>query len=275
MSKKDLVRGGILSVLIAVACAVAPPAATAGPLVYVAGFGNEFGTVDLSTGSFGQIATLALPIGDTMDGLGYGADGHLYGVDSQPNAHLWQIDPSNGGLTDLGALGQSALDATSDAHGKLYVISQDVNAIYYTLNPPSPSPTVVAPLGLSSGGLMAVTPDGSQLFTDTQSTYNLVGIDPTTGATHVIGPTGFSIDNGLFVNGTLYGFDLSGAIVTIDTTTGAATQVATYSLPNGDQILASAPVPEPSSVVMGLIGLVLASSSGLVRHGRGGWNRAD
>jgi hypothetical protein len=242
--------------------AVAAPAAKADPTVYVTGLGNEFGTLDLTTGSFSQIATLALPAGDLIYGMGYGADGNLYGVDSEPDANLWEINRYTGDVTLIGAIGQSAVDATSSANGTLYVLSQDLNAVYYTMNPPSTTPTVVGPIGMSSGGLMAVSPDGSQLFTTTQSTYDLVGINPTTGTTNDIGPTGFMIDNGLFVDGTLYGFDTAGAIVTINTATGAGTQVATYSLPGGDQILASAlvPVPEPSSLALGLIGAVLAGS---------------
>ena len=61
----------------------------------------------------------------------------MCGVDSQPDANLWQINPGNGALTNLGAIGQSATDATTDSSGKFYVLSQDVNAVYYTLNPPS------------------------------------------------------------------------------------------------------------------------------------------
>jgi hypothetical protein len=267
MTKRYSVRGGTLAILIAMACAVASPAAKADPIVYVTGLGNEFGTLDLVTGAFSQITTLALPAGDLMYGMGFGADGNLYGVDSQPDANLWQINTSNGALTDLGAIGFSATDATSDASGKLFVLSQDLNAIYYTMNPPSTTPNEIGPIGFSSGGLAAVTPDGSVVYTTTQSTYDLVSINAATGATNDIGPTGFMIDNGLFVNGTLYAFDTSvNAIVTIDTSTGAATQVGTYFLPNGDPILSSAAVPEPSSLVLGLIGAVLAGSYGLARQ---------
>ena len=193
----------------------------------------------------------------------------LYGVDSEPNANLWQINPGNGSLTEIGAIGYSALDATSDSSGKLYVLSQDINAIYFTLNPPSPTPSVVGSIGMSSGGLMAVSFNGQQLFTTTQSTYDLVSINPMTGATSVIGPTGFMIDNGLFVNGTLYAFDTSvDAIVTINTSTGAGTQIATYSLPNGDVIYASATTPEPSSLALGLIGTILVGTGVVWRKRR-------
>ncbi len=69
-------------------CALATPAALAGPTVYVTGFGNEFGMFDLATGSFSQIATLALPTGDLMYGMGYGADRYLYGVDFRTKPEL-------------------------------------------------------------------------------------------------------------------------------------------------------------------------------------------
>lgn len=82
----------------------------------------------------------------------------------------------------------------------------------------------------------------------------------------MIGDTGFYLITGLFVQGTLYGFDdVSDAIVTINTTTGAGTQVGTYSLPNGDVIFASAlapqaaAVPEPSTLALlgiGSLGLL-------------------
>jgi hypothetical protein len=263
-----------LAVVVALWSAVAPQSARADQSVYVTGSSNEFGTLDLATGSFTQIATLALPNGDSIFGMGYGADGKLYGLDSNPDANLWQINPSNGAVTELGAIGQSAIDATSDASGKLYVLSQDVNAVYYTLNPPSTTPNVVGPTGISSQGLVAVSADGSQLFTTilstTTSTYDLVSINPTTGAPTILGDTGFTVDAGLFVGSTLYGFDTtSDAIVTLNTSTGAGTQMGTYSLPNGDLILSAANIiPEPSSMILGLIGTVLAGSVGLIGRRR-------
>jgi hypothetical protein len=279
MTKRSLVRGGCLAVLLAMACTAAAPAAKADLSVYVTGFSNEFGTLDLTTGAFSPIATLNLPPGDVMFGMGYGPDGNLYGVDSDPNANLWQINPATGGVNLIGSIGQSATDMSSSASGTLYVLSQDINAVYYTLTPPSTTPNVVGPTGISSDGLAAVSADGTQFFTTTPSQTvfgdDLVSINPMTGAATDIGSTGFYIDNGLFVNGTLYGFgDLgsTGAIVTINTTTGAATQVATYTLPGGDQIVSSAlimaSVPEPSSLGMSLIGAMMGGSYVMFRHRR-------
>jgi hypothetical protein len=274
MARRNWIRVSTLAMVVTLWSAVAPPPAGAGLSVYVTGIGNEFGTLDLATGAFRQIATLNLPAGDLIYGIGFGADGKLYGVDSQPDANLWQINTSNGALNDRGAIGFSAFDATSDASGKLYVISQDAHAIYYTMNPPSPTPTVVGPTGITSEVLMAVNADGTELFTTTQratsSTYDLVSLNPMTGMPTTLGSTGFIVDAGLFVGSTLYGFDTTrDAIVSLNTTTGAGTQVGTYYLPNGDPIFSAAlPVPEPSSLVLGLIGTGLAVSVCLIRHHR-------
>lgn len=135
-------------------------------------------------------------------------------------------------------------------------MSQDFNSVFYTMTPATTglTTTVVGSTGIDSSGLMAVNANGSQIFTTQMdsngTTTDLVKINPTTGAGTVIGNTGYDIINGLFVGNTLYGFDLSGAIVQINTATGAATQTATYTLPNGDAIYASAlvttaSVPEP------------------------------
>jgi hypothetical protein len=226
----------------------------------------------LTTGDFTQIGTLNVPGGVHIFGMGFGADGKLYGLDSSlPNANLERIDVGNAGVTTVGAIDQSALDASADAAGKLYALSQGSDATFYTLNPPSTATSVVGPTGIASTGLMAVNAGGTQVFTTafdpSTGTADLYRINPTTGAATLIGDTGFSITTGLFVAGTLYGFDQFGAIVTIGTSTGAGTRVATYSLPNGDSILASATaIPEPSSVILGLIAVAAGGSFGLLRR---------
>jgi hypothetical protein len=248
-------------------------------IVYVAGSGNEFGTINLKSGAFTPIGTLALPAGDHIFGMGFASEGNLYGLDSRPDAHLFRIDTTQAQLTDLGAVGLSAVDATADASGKLYAFSGDLNAVYFTLNPPALAPTVFGPIGVESEGLAAVTADGSRLFTTVEpsggSSFDLYSVNPVTGAATRLGKTGFSEINGLFVRGTLYGFDdITSAVVTLDTLTGAATQVATYGLPNGDAIDASATpaadigaanipaatIPEPSSLAaFAIVGCAFAA----------------
>ena len=279
MTRQDLLHLGLLAAIV-LSSALCPCTAEAGSTVYVAGSGEEFGTLNLTTGQFTSIGTLNLPGGDTISGMGFGANGNLYGVDLQTDAHLWQINVNSASVTDLGAIGMSAVGAGADASGKLYVLNVDTTStIFYTMNPPSLTTNVVGPTGIPGDGLFAPNAAGTQIFASAVSSTGsdvLYSINPTTGTATLVGTTGFFPLTGVFVDGTLYGFDSSvNAIITLNTSTGAGTKVATYSLPNGDLILAAAAVPEPSSVVLGLFGTVLAGSFGLIRHRRRTSTRAD
>jgi PEP-CTERM motif len=279
MTMRNLLHLGLLGAIV-LANALSPCTVEAGSTVYIVGSGNEFGTIDLTTGSFTSIGTLNLPTNDAIFGMGFGADGNLYGVDSQSDAHLWQINIKTAAVTDLGAIGQSNIGAGADASGKLYSLDQSASASFYTMNPPSLATNVVGSTGFQGDGLVAPNAAGTQVFasaiTNTGASLDeLYSINPTTGMATDIGNTGFFVYTGLFVNGTLYGFDgNSDIIITINTSTGTGTLVTSYSLPNGDAIDASAllvttqGVPEPSSLVLGLFGTVLAGSVGLIRHRR-------
>lgn len=238
MRKRNLLHLVALAA-IGLAAAMNPGTADAGPVVYVAGSGNEFGTLDLLTGAYSNIGTLSLPVGDSIYGMGF-SGGSLYGLDSSvPNANLELINTTNANVTTVGGINQSAIDGTADASGVMYAMSQDpTNSIFYKLDPGTTgtTTTVVGSTGIASTGLMAVNASGTQIFTGTNDpmtgTTDLYSVNPTTGVATLVGDTGFYIINGLFVGGTLYGFDdNTNAIVTINTTTGMATQVATYSLP--------------------------------------------
>ena len=260
--------------------------------IYVTGAGNEFGTLNLTTEVYTPIGTLDLPpllggmLLDNIYGMGYGADGNLYGVDSQTpatnnsDAHLWQINTATASVSDEGSIGVTAVGAAVDASGKMYRFSQDSPSAYFTLNPPSNTTDVVYPGGITSTGLMAVTPDEHDALRRSpgfeRRHHRSLQHQPDDGLATPIGDTGFSVISGLFVNGTLYGFDdLTNAIVTIDTSTGVATQVGSYFIGGsgqyGDAIYATAPiqaaaVPEPSSILLGVIATVACGSLGLLRR---------
>jgi hypothetical protein len=65
MTKRSLIRAVTLTMALALWSATSPPSAEAGPTVYISVLdgtnGNLFGTLNLATGSFSQIAALALP----------------------------------------------------------------------------------------------------------------------------------------------------------------------------------------------------------------------
>jgi PEP-CTERM motif len=287
MKRRELFRLTVFLPALFLAAMLASPLARAGTLIYVAGSGNEFGTLNLSTGAFTQIDTLSLPSGDYMNGMGFGPDGKLYGVDSNTiGTSLYQIDTGSGALSNLGPLlapngaPLTAIDATADAAGKMYALSQGSNALFYTLNPPSLTTKVIGSTGLLSAGLMAVNAPGTRVFTSVNpgngNSFDLYSVNPTTAASTLLGSIGYDVINGLFVNGTLYGFDKSGDIITINTKTGLGTKVARYSLPGGDWILASGVpagqigpvVPEPSSLVLSLLGAGTMGAFVLVRRRR-------
>jgi hypothetical protein len=274
---KDLLRTALVVSAITLWASVNPLAVQAGPTVYVAGVSNEFGTLDLTTGAFTRIGTMFLPGGDAIFGMGFGADGKLYGLDSQTNANLWSINVTNGDVTNIGPIGQSVIGSTADAAGKMFALSQSANnSLFFTLNPPSLATNVVGPTGIQGDGLAAVNAAGTAMFAGIVSglTDHIASVDLKTGIATDLGNSGFSLFTGLFVHRTLYGFDGNNfAIVTIDTTTGAGTQVGTYSLPNGDAIdavatpLASA-VPEPPTAALGLCATGVLGSFGVMRHRR-------
>jgi hypothetical protein len=252
--------------------------ATAGNLtVYVGGLRQEFGTLDLSNPSnitFSPIGTTS----QVIAGMGFGADGSLYGLDLELiTAHLRRINIGDASSTDLGAIGQSSIGATTDPTGtKVYSIDQNTPGLLYTVAPPSPASTPIGSTGIASDGLMAFGPNGS-LYTSIlgpPSGDTLGLVNPATGVTTPIGSgIGAFIFAGVFLNGTLYGFGMDLNVYTIDTTTGKGTLYGAYSLGANDQSwisaaavpLSHAAVPEPATLSLASVGLALVSLAGMVR----------
>jgi len=243
-------------------------------MAYVTTSGGDFGTLDLDSGVYASIGSVGSP--GTIFGMGYGADGQLYGLDSRGNSHLYRIDTATGAGTDLGAIGRSAVGAGADDHGTLFALSDTSNSLLYSLNPPATAATAFGRVGFAGGGLVAYNEPG-QLFVDDDTPGNstLYRVDPTTGAATTIGAMGVTIYTGAFFNGTLYGLDDLNTIWTIDTTTGRANALRDTTLDRDFFYGAIAPikpasVPEPSSLVMlALGGVVLAVHRGVrLRDGR-------
>jgi hypothetical protein len=266
----------LLHVAALVAVVIGVRSANADSIIYVAGQGNEFGTLDLTTGNFNQIGTFNLP-SSNITGMGFGANGSLYGLDSsQPNANLYQINTTNANATLIGGINESAAAATADAAGTLYALSSTYgSAVFYTMNPATTgtTTTTVGSIGTFSAGLIAVNASGmiyTTAYNPTTSQYDLFSIDPTTAAATEIGGVPYIV-SGLFVGNTLYGFDPYNDVFTINTSTGVATQVGTYDLNSEDGITAAAlmpslSVPEPASIALGLIAILAGACAGVFRR---------
>ena len=231
--------------------------------LFVEGSGNQFGTLDLSTGNFSGVGTTT-PL---FFGMGF-SGGNLYGLDSASPANVFRIDPATANTTQIPSTNNlDAIAGTAGPNGLLYALDDTVSELY-TVNPVTGTKTNIGLTGIGlPDGLLAFDPSG-HLFADAFDPTGdfLYQLDPATGAATPIGSIGgvgstLHFFSGVFVGGTLYGFasQVSGAgIYSIDTTTGAATLLTTYNMPLGADIdaVALSPVPEPSGLAVLALGLL-------------------
>jgi hypothetical protein len=230
-------------------------------VVYVTGTLNEFGTLDLATGTFQQLGTVTTQPNSDVTGMGFGADGSLYAVDNSFDSHLYRINALNGATTDLGSLGQSAFAGGANAQGTLFVLSQDQPSTLYSVNAPSVATTTIGMPNFFPDGLLAVAPNGD-IYASAQAATtgpdSLYRIDHVTGIETLVGSIGDFAFSGVFVGNTLYAFDDTSHIITIDTTTGQSTVVGSFSIPGSQWIFGAAvgpqAVPEPSVLALVVVG---------------------
>jgi PEP-CTERM motif len=265
---KQFILGTVLAWL--VTCHVSH--AAAGPLAYIVARDalvtttpqpDLFGQVDLTTGAFKVIGELSTP-GFTISGLGYGPDGKLYGValtfaNFAGPGEFFRIDPTLGAATDLGALTYNPLGGSSNSSGTLYALDSGSPASLFAILPPSNSSNLIGPTTFSSDGLVALDSKGN-LFAAGNGDGSFFRVSTNDATSTLIGNTGLgnTLYTGTFVGNTLYGFSVTfttNTIVTIDTSNASVTMGAEVSLPTNYQVYAAiSAVPEPSSVVLGLIG---------------------
>ena len=147
------------------------------------------------------------------------------------------------------------------------------------MSPPSNSSTSIgAPLPFSIDGLVSINSNGNLFASGNGGT--LYEVNTATASATPIGDTGLgnTLYGGTFVGSTLYGFSFNGTIdtiYTIDTSNANSTPGAAinFNSPNGGSYavvaaaapFGTAPVPEPSSLVLGLIGGLGVLACGLVR----------
>jgi hypothetical protein len=206
-----------------------------------------------------------------INGLLYGSTGNSVAATA---ARLVTINPLTAQVTVIGSFNAgnagnpaTMADLAFDSAGHLYGIGSIGGPQLYSINTLTGQATLIGNTGLTStsGGGLAVSSSGGFYGTPTSSrfgTYN-----PATGAYSNIGSPTLPIGGAYaaldFNGSTLYGLDLGPGpallthLVTIDTATGAVTDIG-GSVGSLDAI-AFATVPEPTSasLILGFVALIV------------------
>lgn len=273
------------------ACATS---ATAGPIVYAITGSQQIGRMDLATGAF--TPTGAIP--PTIQYLVPGPNGSLLTMSFDGN--LESIDPNSGALSVIGPTGFADCSSPSSptcgpnsqlsfgsAGGTLY--ATDFANNLYTVNPVTGNATLVGATGIPGIPFIPVStnPDGSFNFYDENlfgvggslyanfdaATFNpatfdftavvapaLYRIDVNTGHATLIAPTDLGLITVLNLDGTVYAFNgATNQIVTLDIANGVTSAVSGLD-PSLGLIGGAAPIPEPGSIGLAIIGLAAVAT---------------
>jgi len=186
-----------------------------------------------------------------LDSLAFSPSLGLYGVG---HGDLYDINTSNGHVTEIGALGANLSALVYGPNGALYGTAGNR---LYSVDPATGKASLI---GMGNYG-----PPESLEFDATGVLYATVGgsgvnslyrIDPATGAGTLVGRIGFRDVQGLaFVNGTMFGFTGSGLEIAINLTNGSGTFVREVGI--GFTATAADPpeAPEPASLWLAGAGL--------------------
>ena len=211
---------------------------------YYAGYGNGIGTINVSTGQItpgspisggpGSLVGLApdpLPAGTPPAMLTSNA--YMLTTQYQGNQNPFGVvDLNSGAFTLIGNMGNGGYDGFGVANGTLYT---EQNGLLYSVNTATANLTLIGGVtgtpnlvtfGSTTKGLYGVGNTGSQ------TVATLFSINPQTGTMTAIGPLGASaVPNGgdayvrLSVGSATLYMEYNSNLFTINTTTGAATQV--------------------------------------------------
>jgi len=222
---------------------------------------NLFGTLNVATGQFSQIATTD----QVFLGLTSGPGGKLHGADVN-SGHLFTISTAGAttqygsvtapsafyGLAYFHSAGKFFADDLSPTNVNLHSITKDGNSSSFVGQLAGPNS------GFFPTGNLVFGPGGNLYFNYSSDLVNgsnstLYTVDTSTGALTAIGSGLGSGILSLFSNGTaLYGIDANLTsdigVFSIDTTTGVATRVSTLTgLPSDNFFVDAAAVSTPDT----------------------------
>ncbi len=222
------------------------PPTTGDALAFVETQGGIFGTLNLVTGDFTEIANNGSKItGGTFSGFGV-ANGTLYAVDyKQPNGTLYSVNTTSGVPTAIGNSTVTYQFFGSTSAGVLYAGGSDNNL--YTVDPATGVATLVGPFNGFSSGSWASWSTGAPLLYYADGA-NLYKINTSTGAATLVGGLeGPQLGAMAFENNVLWGGQNSPslAVATVNTSTGAATTGPAVTGTSAGNFYAMAPDPIP------------------------------
>ena len=218
-------------------------------LNFISTSAGQVGVINTSTGGFTEVAR-----GPFMYDIALSSDNKLFGTDS---SNLVAINPTLGTFSTIGSFGTLINGLGFDSNNSLYGTG---DTGFYGVNTLTGAASLIANIaGFDSSGDIAYDVANNR-FLSTSSGDSLWSI-ALNGSAAKIGNIGFSQVYGLlFDRGTLYGYSGQQQIA-INTATGAGTfskNVAGVNGPIGGA--ASAPVPEPATVLGSLLGMGVLGS---------------
>jgi hypothetical protein len=278
-------------VIASIALALLTVPASAAPIVNVlAGSPQQFGEMDLATGTFSPIG----PVPGTIQYLVPGPNASLLTMSF--NGDLDSINRMTGATSVIGPTGFADCSTPSTpscgpnsqlsfgmAAGTLYATSFANNL--YTVNPATGKATLVGVTGIPAVPFVpaSTNPDGSFNFYDENlfgvggklyANFDAATFNPATSVfTTVIAPALYQIDAGTGhaskiastdlglititdLNGTIYGFNgVTNQVVTLDVTNGTTSFVSNIDASAGLVGGAAPTVPEPASIALAAIGI--------------------
>lgn len=215
----------------------------------------------------------------TFDGFALDFGGNnstLYGI-NQPVNTLGTIDLVTGAYNVVAPITGAPAGTTNFgglrynyANGQMYVLSSagsvfNISTVDVNTGVITPGPTISGGVAGSIWIDIAIDNNGNA-YLNNIANDNLYSVDLVTGAATIIGPTGFNTN---FAQGmdfdpatnilyaTLYTGGGTGVFASINTATGAATQIVSTTPWNSEMEMAIAPTPGAASL-LALAGLVIA-----------------
>jgi hypothetical protein len=225
----------------------ARPSTNTDSLVYAETQGGIFGTVDLVTGAFSEIADNGSKLsgGSTFAGFGV-VNAILYGLSyEQGVSELYSVNPTTGALTKIGSSPIEFALFGSTSAGVLYAVGTNNNL--YTIDPATGAAAFVAPVSVTvRASWYSLSTGAPALYVATGN--NLYTIDTRTGAATLVGRFGDQEMGAMtYENNVLWGGQNSPslAVATVHTSTGAATTGPAVTGKNSGAWFAMAPDPIP------------------------------